>query len=486
MSRINQHSIDAPSRSDRVVAALSQAIGGPLGRHAVNPPRRRFWIPPRVILLSAIVMFAVAWLQKLPCASGSWANFSQYTQLCYTDIRALWGAEHLNEGAFPYFDFPVEYPVLTGMLMAVTGLPAYALFGDAGGTLYYHLNAIILMAFGIGAVAAVYRMRLHRPWDAMLLACAPIMAVTAVVNWDLFAVGLTVFFLLAWARNRIWWAGILLGLAVAAKFYPLLIAGPLLVLAWRHRRLKPAITAIAVAAGTWLVVNGPFILFARQGWLRFFELNSERGIDWGTLWYVLRHVSGEDSTVGTFVNDVDTLNWLYLVAFALCCAAIALVVVSAPAPPRLAQLAFLVVAAFLLTGKVWSQQYVLWLVPLVVLARPAWRMFLLWQAAELFYFVAFYGELLQVSGNQDSPVPAWALVSPEWVFVLASVGRLGTVTALCALVLRDIYRPELDMVRRRYRGLDPDAGPLAAGGPHRPALELFTTRISRPHQDRTP
>ena len=58
----------------------------------------------------------------------------------------------------------------------------------------------------------------------------------------------------------------------------------------------------------------------------------------------------------------------------------------APATPRLAQLGFLVVAGFLLVNKVYSPQYVLWLLPLAVLARPRWRDQLVWQAGEVAYF----------------------------------------------------------------------------------------------------
>ena len=56
------------------------------------------------------------------------------------------------------------------------------------------------------------------------------------------------------------------------------------------------------------------------------------------------------------------------------------------------QVLFLTVAGFLLVNKVDSPQYVIWLIPLAVLARPRWRPFLAWQAAELlvvlsrFYF----------------------------------------------------------------------------------------------------
>ena len=460
MTGTRSSSVDAPSGTDPAISSLSRLIGGGLGREAVNPPRRRFWIPPRVIMLSAIIMFALVWLQKLPCADGDWQNFEQYTRLCYTDIRALWGAEHLDRGAVPYFGYPVEYPVLTGILMGAAGLLAHAGLGEAGGTLYYHLNAIVLLVFGLGAIASVYGMRRRRrDWDAMLMVAAPALLFTGLVNWDLLAVGLTVFFLHAWARGRPVLAGILWGLAVAAKFYPLLIAGPMLVLAVRNRRVLPALSSVAIAAATWLAVNLPFILFARSGWLRFFELNSERGIDWGTLWYVLRDFFGEESPIGRTLNDVDFLNNAYLVLFAVACLAIAWLGYKAPQPPRFAQLAFLVIAAFLLTGKVWSQQYLLWLLPMIVLARPRWRSFLAWQAAEVFYFVAFYGELLAASDSDDSPVPAWALIAPEWVFIAASIARLGTVTLLCVLVVRDCLTPERDVVRNSY-GRDPDSGLL--------------------------
>ena len=52
------------------------------------------------------------------------------------------------------------------------------------------------------------------------------------------------------------------------------------------------------------------------------------------------------------------------------------------APPRLAALCFLIVAAFLLVNKVWSPQYSLWLVPLAVLALPRWRVLLTWMLVD--------------------------------------------------------------------------------------------------------
>ena len=76
----------------------------------------------------------------------------------------------------------------------------------------------------------------------------------------------------------------------------------------------------------------------------------------------------------------------------------------APSTPRLAQLGFLVVAGFLLVNKVYSPQYVLWLLPLAALARPRWRDQLVWQACEVVYFASVWWYLdgdLQPGGGED-------------------------------------------------------------------------------------
>ena len=44
--------------------------------------------------------------------------------------------------------------------------------------------------------------------------------------------------MLMWSRGRPLAAGVLLGLATAAKLYPVLLLGPLLVLCWRAGRWR--------------------------------------------------------------------------------------------------------------------------------------------------------------------------------------------------------------------------------------------------------
>jgi uncharacterized membrane protein len=455
----------ARATSDGFVRGLSEAIGGPLGSHAVRPDARRgrFWSAARIILALTCLTLALSWVQKSPCQDGNWQNNVQYTRFCYTDVLALYYAEGLNEGKVPYRDQAVEYPVVTGYFMGALGLPIHA-YGENHpdinqGTWFYDANALVLSALAIATAAVILALRRRRPWDAAIFALSPILFVSATVNWDFLAVGLAAIGIYLWSKNKAVWAGVLLGLGAAAKLWPLFILGPLLVLAMRSGTVKRWVWAFGGAAVAWAAVNFPVWHSYHDSWLKFFQLNSERPVDWGTFWYIGRYLdgkwnSGAPNDEGPFQwlsNHIPTLNWLTYGLFGLACVAIALLALLAPRRPRVSQLAFLVVAAFLLTSKVWSQQYVLWLLPLIVLARPRWGAIIAWTVAEIGYFTAFYAELMGAGGKQ---------VIPEGTFVLAATLRFVTVAVLCGLVIREIVRPELDVVRQTYRDHDPDGGPL--------------------------
>ncbi|MDQ1656854.1 MAG: hypothetical protein QOD41_1937 [Cryptosporangiaceae bacterium] len=481
--------IDLPSHSDPVVAGLSEVIGGPIGMHARLS--RLYWTPMRIVLGLATFAFALNWIQKSPCRDGRWADNIQYTKQCYTDVLALYYAEHLSDGAVPYVDHPVEYPVLTGYFMGILGLPVHWLgsqdwlnksvlpalakvgLAQGGpmnqGKVFYDVNAIALALFGLLSVWAIVSMRPRRPWDGAMVALAPAVFVTASVNWDLLVVGLTSLFLYSWSKKKLVLAGIFLGLAISAKFYPLFIVGPLLLLCIRRRKLPEFGQLFGVAAITWVAANLPVIVVARGAWEKFYSFNQDRGIDWGTFWYIGGHFQ-----IGRFKPDLpffatlgsdqnhDLLNNLSLGFFVVACVGIAALVFLAPRPPRLGQLAFLVVAAFLLTNKVWSQQFVLWLIPLAVLARPRWLMFLIWQVFELGYFYAFYQILLRSSGGKSA--------LPEAMFTYAAIARWVSLAVLCGLVVRESLRPELDVVRASGED-DPEGGVLTDPDPEPTAPE---------------
>jgi uncharacterized membrane protein len=150
-------------------------------------------------------------------------------------------------------------------------------------------------------------------------------------------------------------------------------------------------------------------------------------------------------------HQLQHLNGISAGLFALGCLAIGVLIMLAPRRPRFGAMAFLVVVAFLLTNKVYSPQYVLWLVPLLILARPQWRDWLIFTAGELIYFVAIWWHLGGFLTPGDS--------SADRIYWLAVLVRLSTQSWVAIMVVRDAMCPELDPVRASGRD-DPTGGVL--------------------------
>ena len=455
-----------PTQEDVFVRGLSEVAGGPMGEHAARPrPGAKLLTPARVVMVLAVLVFCLHWVQKSPCQDGSWQNFSQYRNFCYTDVLALYYAEHLSDGAVPYYDWPVEYPVLTGAFMEVAAQITWVITGDphrdfsaalkrqTAGTFFVvnvlllFMCALVLVGFTLATARGVARRpggARGQPNDALFVAAAPVLALTSTINWDLFAVALTAVAMWAWARGRPVLFGILLGIGTAAKFYPFLLLGPLLIVCIRRREISAWLMATIATVASWVAVNAPVYLLAKEQWLSFWDYNkNQRLSDYGSIWYVFKLADHE------FAN----VNQLSLVIFVFFCVAIAVLGLLAPQPPRFAQLAFLTVAAFLLVNKVYSPQYVLWLLPLVALARPVLRDWLIWQFCEVFYWMMVWLHLAGFLAPGQSN-------APDKIYWFAVILRLAGTMWLMAMVTRDILDPRHDPVRQHGLVDDPGGGVL--------------------------
>ncbi|HET7328144.1 MAG TPA: glycosyltransferase 87 family protein [Nocardioidaceae bacterium] len=461
----------APSVEDPWVSAGNEVVGGPLGRHAATG--RSWWTPVRVLLVLVTVTFALGMAQKAPCVVGD----VSYDGLCYTDIDKLYGSRGFAAGELPYLDDSgryryFEYPVLTGAFVYGAAVVTHTVFGEpqlAGVPAdevwsdpevqdnivpFTAVNAVLLFVCALVAVWALAKVHGRRPWDAALVAAAPVLALAGLVNWDLLAVALLALALLAWSRGRPGIAGVMVGLGTAAKLYPLFLLGPMLVLCARTGNWIPFARALAGAAIAWLVVNVPVMAINYPGWEAFWSFNSDRGADLGSLWYAW-------SLLGHPAASADTVNLVSWVVFGTACLAVAALGLLAPRRPRLPQLALLVVIAFLVVNKVYSPQYVLWLLPLAALARPRWRDLLVWQGCEAVYFAAIW---VFLQGDLASATTDAAPMA----YVLAIVVRVAGQIWLGGLVVRDILTPWRDPVRADGQTDDP-AGGVLADAPDRPS-----------------
>ncbi len=449
-----------PTLDDPVVTALSEGVGGPIGAHAAG---HQWWTPTRVLVMLAAVFFALGMVQKSGCYEGYWANEDRYTHMCYSDLPYLYTGRGLVELNWPFSDdtqvrarYPevMEYPVGiayfaygaawvtqkaagAGDVSARADRPTDEVAGSSQVRKemrgFVIVNALVFAAMALLSAWLLAGVDRRRPWDAAAFAASPALVLTGLINWDMLAVAMVAGALFTWARGRPVATGLLIGLGTATKLYPLFLLGPIAVICLRERRYRELVDTVLAAAASWAVLNAPGYLTGRAEWKRFWEFNSERGPDLGSIWLVVSQWHDQAHPIAA--STVNHWSWAL---FALWCAGVAAVGFRAPSTPRLAQLGFLVVAGFLLVNKVYSPQYVLWLLPLAVLARPRWRDQLVWQSSEVVYFAFVWWYL-----NGDLQPGEGQNVGWYWVAILLRM--LGELY-LVAIVTRDVLHPRHDDV----------------------------------------
>ena len=293
------------------------------------------------------------WLLCCVVSKGGLLHGGHYGDVSYYGNYA----RRMADGQWPYRDFFDEYPPLAQPLFLVI----HALPGSFT-TAFRWTMALC----GLALVVVLAR----RTRYALVAAVAPLLAGPIMLNtFDLFPALLLLLALVAWPRERV--AMVLLALAVAAKLYPV-VALPILLL--ESRRVR---TALAWFGGTLLLVHLPFILVGPGG-LRFsYWVQLKRGLEvestGAAVLLFLDRIGVYDATlhdqppgskniVGTTAQVVGTVSTLVVVAAVL-------FAIRRRYPPLLGTAA--AVCGFVAFNKVFSPQYVTWLVGIVPIAGAA-------------------------------------------------------------------------------------------------------------------
>jgi uncharacterized membrane protein len=295
-------------------------------------------------------------------------------------------AEAVLEGRVPYRDFFMEYP---------PGALAVFLPPAATGSGHYNAAFKALMALcGIAMIFLVAQLlvrlgaSVRRVWfGVLLLALSPLALGPISLNtYDAWPALLTVAALASLLGGAPLWALALLGAAFAAKVYPVVLLPPAFVFIWRTAGREVAARALAVFVGVAAVIVVPFLVLAPDGLAESFRAQAARGLQveslGGALLAVADRVGFYSATVvhktGRAISYELTGSLpeaLAAVSSALQVAAVLVVtwlyVRGRDDAFRLATAFAAAIAGFLAFTRFFSPQYLVWLLPFVVLLGSA-------------------------------------------------------------------------------------------------------------------
>ena len=356
-------------------------------------------VTTRVVIALALLASLLSFAKFNYCAETGWKTPGQYEHACYSDIPALYGERGLDKGVWAYNngENSVEYPVVQGAIMWASA----KLIPD-GVNNYFYGSALLLALLFIFIALIVFRIR---PEFGYLLPLAPAAIASLYINWDLWAIAAMMLAIYWFDRKQDYASAFALGIAISTKFLPIFLLIPIALIYFRREDLLKFVKYSAVVVATFAAVNLPVALTTFDGWWRFYSLNLNRGSDWGSLWYAL-------SNLGL---DLTHQNYLSVLLLLIAITLFSLFFLQTVDVLKLAHVALFIMVAVMAVSKVYSPQYVLWLVPLAVIALIDKRdlaIFWFWQGAEVLYHLAIWQHLASVTGAKFGlPVVAYSIIT---------------------------------------------------------------------------
>lgn len=310
----------------------------------------------------------------------------------------------LSPQNLPYIDAHIEYPIVVGYitfaLSVLTPSHGWAFIANCG------LNALL-------ALTMTALLRVHGGKQIWRWVLGTPLLLFAFHNWDLCAMVPAVIGIFAYRRHNDRLAGTALALGASTKLFPGLFLAPLIVMRWCSGDHRGAARLLGWGSITTIVLNGPIAIASPSGWLYPLRFQGSRDASWGTLWYWLESVPGVRSITAS--GPAALANKVSIVALGL-----GLVLVTVLAVRRnlgVVSVCAAVTAVFLLSNKIYSPTYDLWMVPFFVLLPLPRRIWAAYCAADIGIFVIVFGRFHGLWDDQT-------VLDVLWIFVLVRAATL--------------------------------------------------------------
>jgi len=393
--------------------------------------------------LAALVLLAAGW--ALTLWVGPWSDERVNDLFVYRTFAAP-----VLDGGLPYRDVAFEYPPLAAPAIAVPGLVgtgaeqfrwAFALWTLAGAA------AVALLCGALARLTGGDTRRAMLAAAAMPVLCGALLR----THFDVFPVALVLAALLLLVRDRPRAGFAVLGLAVMTKAFPIVIAPVAIAWLLARGRRRDAWQGALVFAAVMAAIAGAAVVASPDGALDAIRYHLDRPVQIESspalVLLALDAVgAGHAESVSSFRSDgllhpaAAMIESLFLTALVVL---VALLCVRAATggragaaegePPGSRELVLAGLAAcagFALLGKVFSPQFVIWVLPLGALAF-AWRMHALAGA------VALVAVLTQI----EFPAHYFDVVAREPLALGLVALRNIALAAVIGLALRELRAP---------------------------------------------
>jgi Glycosyltransferase family 87 len=320
---------------------------------------------------------------------GTWAvlhrGFYRHSQIVDTPVYQNYG-DAIANGKAPYRDFELEYPpgalpafVIPSLLRSPNGdLDRYRDRFEAEMLVCGGLAVLFVLSALLSLEAGAVRLGLALGFTAL----APLLLGSVVLSrFDLWPAAITAGALAALLAGRDRLGAGVLGLAVAAKLYPVVLVPVAGIWIWRRSGRRTALISLAIFAAVVAACFLPFLALSPHGLWESVTRQSNRPLQIESLGagvlLVLHQVAGVGITMQSSHGSQNLAGAGpdAIAAFQSALQLVAVVAVwvwFARGPmerDRLVRAFAASVCAFIAFGKVFSPQFLIWLVPIVPLVR---------------------------------------------------------------------------------------------------------------------
>jgi len=390
---------------------------------------------PAALIMVALAVGVLALLQN---KFGQFSDIRGFYGMHFYDGQHLWPFSEKTLLGDTKVQHPVEYPALTGLIMWLLSFlvsPSETAIFD-----YYRITAGIQIV--IFAICAYLIYKLTGKKYAYYFVLAPAVLYSLNRNWDIWAIAAMLFAILLFERKKYLLSAFLLSVAIATKFFPIVLMLPIMIILLRNRQIATFIKYSLTVLISWMLINLPFVLVDLEGWAYFYKFSAERALGSASFYEI----------VNIFIPGIKFSSFHFYILNVLVFLLVTAFLIKLKTVPTLAESSFFVMFAFILFNKQYSMQYVIWLTSLAVitLAYLSKRkresfiyIFVTWQAFELAFQYSFFQRILtNTYANTDTPMTISVSTN-----AYASIGAIRYLLAVLFTILlaRYLYKANLSI-----------------------------------------